>query len=97
MSALYSAVALVLTLASAGVQHHNHRQNRKQAERFHNAEQKRLNEQAEQARIAHNIGREHSDNETASIQDGSSAQLVSTGRRKRNSSPSGNISSSLGL
>lgn len=96
MSAVFSAIAAV-TIASVAVQQTNARKARKQAERFNQQEQKRITEQAEQARVAANLNREKTETETATIQDTQSDKLVSTGRRKRAAAPSGNISSSLGL
>ena len=92
MSAFISAVVAISTAASVYTQ----RQSTKAASKRADAENKRIQGEADAARVANKLDREASTEDVANVQSaGNSDSVISTGRRKR--SKTATVSSGLGL
>ena len=95
MTAIYTVVGIV-ALATAGISAHSQSQNRKLQRRHMDEQRKRVQHEAEAAAVAHKLSKEK-DSEVANVGSTNSAELISTGRRKRQGTVSNNISNTLGL
>ena len=94
MSAFISAV--VAAVASAAATVHSQRKSAKEASKRADAENKRIQGEADAARVANKLDREASTEDVAKVQSaGNSDSVISTGRRKR--APTATVSSGLGL
>ena len=94
MSAFISAV--VAAVASAAATVHSQRKSAKEASKRADAENKRIQGEADAARVANKLDREASTEDVAKVQSaGNSDSVISTGRRKR--AKAATVSSGLGL
>lgn len=92
MSAFISAVVAITTAASV----YSQRKSAKEASKRADAENKRIQGEAEAARVANKLDREAGAEDVAKVQSsGNSDSVISTGRRKR--APTAMVSSGLGL
>ncbi len=92
MSAFISAVVAITTAASVYTQ----RQSAKAASKRADAENKRIQGEADAARVANKLDREAGTEDVAKVQSaGNSDSVISTGRRKR--AKTATVSSGLGL
>lgn len=92
MSAFISAVVAITTAASVYTQ----RKSAKEASKRADAENKRIQGEADAARVANKLDREAGTEDVAKIQSaGNSDSVISTGRRKR--AKTATVSSGLGL
>ena len=92
MSAFISAVVAISTAASVYTQ----RKSAKEASKRADSENKRIQGEADAARVANKLDREASTEDVAKVQSaGNSDSVISTGRRKR--AKTATVSSGLGL
>ena len=92
MSAFISAVVAISTAATVYTQ----RKSAKEASKRADAENKRIQGEADAARVANKLDREASTEDVAKVQSaGNSDSVISTGRRKR--AKTATVSSGLGL
>lgn len=92
MTAFISAVVAISTAATV----YSQRKSAKEASKRANAENKRVQDEADAARVANKLNREASTEDVAKIQSaGNSDSVISTGRRKR--AQTATVSSGLGL
>ena len=92
MSAFISAVVAITTAATV----YSQRKSAKEASKRADAENKRVQGEADAARVANKLDREASTEDVAKVQSaGNSDSVISTGRRKRASTAT--VSSGLGL
>ena len=92
MSAFISAVVAISTAASV----YSQRKSAKEASKRADAENKRVQGEADAARVANKLDREASTEDVAKVQSaGNSDSVISTGRRKR--ATTATVSSGLGL
>ena len=92
MSAFISAVVAITTAASV----YSQRKSAKEASKRADTENKRIQGEADAARVANNLDREASTEDVAKVQSaGNSDSVISTGRRKR--AKTATVSSGLGL
>lgn len=92
MSAFISAVVAITTAASV----YSQRKSAKEASKRADAENKRIQGEADAARVANKLDREASTEDVAKVQSaGNSDSVISTGRRKR--AKTATVSSGLGL
>ena len=92
MSAFISAVVAISAAASV----YSQRQSAKAASKRADAENKRIQGEADAARVANKLDREASTEDVANVQSaGNSDSVISTGRRKR--AKTATVSSGLGL
>ena len=92
MSAFISAVVAITAAATVYTQ----RQSTKAASKRADAENKRIQSEADAARVANKLDREASTEDVAKVQSaGNSDSVISTGRRKR--AQTATVSSGLGL
>ena len=94
MTAFISAV--VVAVASAAATVHSQRKSAKEASKRADAENKRIQGEADAARVANKLDREAGTEDVAKVQSaGNSDSVISTGRRKR--AKTATVSSGLGL
>ena len=92
MSAFISAVVAITTAATV----YSQRKSAKEASKRADAENKRVQGEADAARVANKLNREAGTEDVAKIQSaGNSDSVISTGRRKR--AQTATVSSGLGL
>ena len=92
MTAFVSAVVAISAAATV----YSQRQSAKAASKRADAENKRIQGEADAARVANKLDREASTEDVANVQSaGNSDSVISTGRRKR--APTATVSSGLGL
>lgn len=92
MTAFVSAVVAISAAATV----YSQRQSNKAASKRANAESKRMQSEADAARVANKLDREASTEDVAKVQSaGNSDSVISTGRRKR--AQTATVSSGLGL
>lgn len=92
MSAFISAVVAITTAATV----YSQRKSAKEASKRADAENKRVQGEADAARVANKLDREASTEDVAKVQSaGNSDSVISTGRRKR--AQTATVSSGLGL
>lgn len=92
MSAFISAVVAITTAASV----YSQRKSAKEASKRADAESKRVQGEADAARVANKLNREAGTEDVAKVQSaGNSDSVISTGRRKR--APTATVASGLGL
>lgn len=92
MSAFISAVVAITTAATVYTQ----RKSAKEASKRADAESKRVQSEADAARVANKLNREAGTEDVAKVQSaGNSDSVISTGRRKR--ATTATVSSGLGL
>lgn len=92
MSAFISAVVAITTAATV----YSQRKASKEASKRADAESKRVQDEADAARVANKLNREAGTEDVAKVQSaGNSDSVISTGRRKR--APTATVSSGLGL
>ena len=92
MTAFISAVVAISTAATV----YSQRKSAKEASKRADAENKRIQGEADAARVANKLDREASTEDVANVQSaGNSDSVISTGRRKR--APTATVSSGLGL
>ena len=92
MTAFISAVVAITTAASV----YSQRKSAKEASKRADSENKRIQGEADAARVANKLGREASTEDVAKVQSaGNSDSVISTGRRKR--ATTATVSSGLGL
>lgn len=92
MSAFISAVVAITTAATV----YSQRKSAKEASKRADAESKRVQGEADAARVANKLNREAGTEDVAKVQSaGNSDSVISTGRRKRASTAT--VSSGLGL
>ena len=92
MSAFISAVVAITTAATV----YSQRKSAKEASKRADAENKRIQGEADAARVANKLDREASTEDVAKVQSaGNSDSVISTGRRKR--ATTATVSSGLGL
>lgn len=92
MSAFISAIVAITTAASV----YSQRKSAKEASKRADAENKRIQGEADAARVANKLDREAGTEDVAKVQSaGNSDSVISTGRRKR--APTAAVSSGLGL
>lgn len=92
MSAFISAVVAITTAATV----YSQRKSAKEASKRVDAENKRVQGEADAARVANKLDREASTEDVAKVQSaGNSDSVISTGRRKR--AKTATVSSGLGL
>lgn len=92
MSAFISAVVAITTAATV----YSQRKSAKEASKRADAENKRIQDEADAARAANKLNREAGTEDVAKVQSaGNSDSVISTGRRKR--APTATVSSGLGL
>lgn len=92
MSAFISAVVAITTAATV----YSQRKSAKEASKRVDAENKRVQGEADAARVANKLNREAGTEDVAKVQSaGNSDSVISTGRRKR--APTATVSSGLGL
>ena len=92
MTAFISAVVAISTAASV----YSQRKSAKEASKRADAENKRIQGEADAARVANKLDREASTEDVAKVQSaGNSDSVISTGRRKR--ATTATVSSGLGL
>ena len=94
MSAFISAIVAVV--ASTAASAYTQRKSAKEASKRADAENKRVQGEADAARVANKLDREASTEDVAKVQSaGNSDSVISTGRRKR--AITATVSSGLGL
>lgn len=94
MSAFISAI--VVAVASSAATVYSQRKSAKEASKRADAENKRIQGEADAARVANKLDREASTEDVAKVQSaGNSDSVISTGRRKR--AKTATVSSGLGL
>ena len=94
MSAFISAIVAVVASSAASV--YSQRQSTKAASKRADAENKRIQGEADAARVANKLDREAGTEDVAKVQSaGNSDSVISTGRRKR--AKTATVSSGLGL
>lgn len=92
MSAFISAVVAITTAASV----YSQRKSAKEASKRADSENKRIQGEADAARVANKLDREAGTEDVAKVQSaGNSDSVISTGRRKR--ATTATVSSGLGL
>lgn len=92
MSAFISAIVAITTAASV----YSQRKSAKDASKRADAESKRVQGEADAARVANKLNREAGTEDVAKVQSaGNSDSVISTGRRKR--AKTATVSSGLGL
>lgn len=92
MTAFISAVVAITTAASV----YSQRKSAKEASKRADAENKRVQGEADAARVANKLNREAGTEDVAKVQSaGNSDSVISTGRRKR--ATTATVSSGLGL
>lgn len=92
MSAFISAVLAITTAATV----YSQRQSNKTASKRADAESKRVQDEADAARVANKLNRDAGTEDVAKVQSaGNSDSVISTGRRKR--AQTATVSSGLGL
>lgn len=92
MSAFISAVVAITTAATV----YSQRKSAKEASKRADAENKRIQSEADAARVANKLNREAGTEDVAKVQSaGNSDSVISTGRRKR--AQTATVSSGLGL
>ena len=92
MSAFISAIVAITTAASV----YSQRKSAKEASKRVDAENKRVQGEADAARVANKLDREAGTEDVAKVQSaGNSDSVISTGRRKR--AKTATVSSGLGL
>lgn len=92
MSAFISAIVAITTAASV----YSQRKSAKEASKRVDAENKRVQGEADAARVANKLNREAGTEDVAKVQSaGNSDSVISTGRRKR--ATTATVSSGLGL
>lgn len=92
MSAFISAVVAITTAATV----YSQRKSAKEASKRADAENKRVQSEADAARVANKLNREAGTEDVAKVQSaGNSDSVISTGRRKR--AQTATVSSGLGL
>lgn len=92
MSAFISAVVAITTAATV----YSQRKSAKEASKRADAENKRVQGEADAARVANKLNREAGTEDVAKVQSaGNSDSVISTGRRKR--ATTATVSSGLGL
>lgn len=92
MTAFVSAVVAISAAATV----YSQRQSAKAASKRANAENKRIQNEADAARVANKLDREAGTEDVAKVQSaGNSDSVISTGRRKR--AQTATVSSGLGL
>lgn len=92
MTAFVSAVVAISAAATV----YSQRQSNKTASKRADAENKRIQSEADAARVANKLDREASTEDVANVQSaGNSDSVISTGRRKR--AQTATVSSGLGL
>lgn len=92
MSAFISAVVAITTAATV----YSQRKSAKEASKRADAESKRVQGEADAARVANKLNREAGTEDVAKVQSaGNSDSVISTGRRKR--ATTATVSSGLGL
>ena len=92
MTAFISAVVAITTAATVYTQ----RKSAKEASKRADAENKRIQGEADASRVANKLNREADTEDVAKVQSaGNSDSVISTGRRKR--APTATVSSGLGL
>ena len=92
MSAFISAVVAITTAATV----YSQRKSAKEASKRADAESKRVQAEADAARVANKLNRDAGTEDVAKVQSaGNSDSVISTGRRKR--APTATVSSGLGL
>ena len=92
MTAFISAVVAISTAATV----YSQRKSAKEASKRADAENKRIQGEADAARVANKLDREASTEDVAKVQSaGNSDSVISTGRRKR--ATTATVSSGLGL
>lgn len=92
MSAFISAVVAITTAATV----YSQRKSAKEASKRADAENKRVQGEADAARVANKLNREAGTEDVAKVQSaGNSDSVISTGRRKR--AKTATVSSGLGL
>lgn len=92
MSAFISAIVAITTAATV----YSQRKSAKEASKRADAESKRVQGEADAARVANKLNREAGTEDVAKVQSaGNSDSVISTGRRKR--APTATVSSGLGL
>ena len=92
MTAFISAVVAITTAATVYTQRKSAKESSKRAD----AENKRIQGEADAARVANKLDREASTEDVANVQSaGNSDSVISTGRRKR--AKTATVSSGLGL
>lgn len=92
MSAFISAVVAITTAASV----YSQRKSAKDASKRADAESKRVQGEADAARVANKLNRDAGTEDVANVQSaGNSDSVISTGRRKR--APTATVASGLGL
>lgn len=92
MTAFVSAVVAISAAATV----YSQRQSAKAASKRANAENKRIQNEADAARVANKLNREAGTEDVAKVQSaGNSDSVISTGRRKR--AQTATVSSGLGL
>ena len=92
MTAFISAVVAISTAATV----YSQRKSAKEASKRADAENKRIQGEADAARVANKLDREASTEDVAKVQSaGNSDSVISTGRRKR--AKTATVSSGLGL
>lgn len=92
MSAFISAVVAITTAATV----YSQRKSAKEASKRADAESKRVQSEADAARVANKLNREAGTEDVAKVQSaGNSDSVISTGRRKR--ATTATVSSGLGL
>lgn len=92
MSAFISAVVAITTAATV----YSQRKSAKEASKRVDAENKRVQGEADAARVANKLNREAGTEDVAKVQSaGNSDSVISTGRRKR--AKTATVSSGLGL
>lgn len=94
MSAFISAI--VVAVASSAATVYSQRKSAKEASKRADAENKRIQGEADAARVANKLDREAGTEDVAKVQSaGNSDSVISTGRRKR--AKTATVSSGLGL
>lgn len=92
MSAFISAVVAITTAATV----YSQRKSAKEASKRADAESKRVQSEADAARVANKLNRDAGTEDVAKVQSaGNSDSVISTGRRKR--AQTATVSSGLGL
>ena len=92
MTAFISAVVAISTAATV----YSQRKSAKEASKRADAENKRIQSEADAARVANKLDRDAGTEDVAKVQSsGNSDSVISTGRRKR--APTATVSSGLGL
>lgn len=92
MSAFISAVVAITTAATV----YSQRKSAKEASKRADSENKRVQGEADAARVANKLNREAGTEDVAKVQSaGNSDSVISTGRRKR--APTATVASGLGL